>query len=145
MINANFDTGVLVVKKVNSELFEGLKNGVKHGAHTTYYEDGTEHVAGFYNEGQKSATWMYYDRYGQRERQENYKDGRPNGKWMEWHANKKVKSESTYVNGRLNGKVIKRDRTGKVLYEAIYKNGKRMKVITKGGGQNQGGGFPNGY
>jgi len=49
--------------------------------------------------GKKDGKWIWWNKNGQKVRQENYKDGKKDGKQTDWNKNDQKWVEATFING----------------------------------------------
>ena len=78
----------------------------------------------------KTGKWTFYDKYGEKIREQMFKSGRPDGKTIEYFANGKVSSTGTYDDSKRVGQWVYYDQEGKVVHKVTFdKNGKKINEL----------------
>ncbi len=79
-----------------------IKNGLRHGTWSFWYENGQKESEVNYKNGQKDGKSTWWNKKGQKVKQKNYKNGKLDGKLIEWFQfNGQIKREENYKNGKI--------------------------------------------
>jgi len=108
---------------------ENFKDGLLHGAVTTYHSISKEdtlldpnspvkEMSGQYTNGKKNGLWTYWAKNSQKIVELTYQDDKFNGKWTSWYINGQKKKEGVYDNGKQIG-----------LWNFWTQDGKQLEVI----------------
>lgn len=95
--------------------------GIKNGAHTSYYLNETIHVTGQYINDIPDGNWLEYDLDGNIHRSEFYKNGKREGAWK-YYKDGKIIWVNNYSNGKPYGwfKLFRYDQN---VMEGVYQFG----------------------
>lgn len=108
------------------ELTGTLKNGLRDGHWSEYYEDGAPASEGDYRNNQEVGPWKYWFEHGVLQCEGTFEAGASTGVWKTYYENGKPESEGTYTNGKKEGSwKIYDEKTGALSTEK-YENGQRI-------------------
>jgi antitoxin component YwqK of YwqJK toxin-antitoxin module len=109
-------------------------NGKYEGEYTEQWQEGTKGMKakGQYKDGKKTGHWVYENKYGKKESEENYLNGELDGTSISYDCdNGKPSKMYEYTKGEKNGPYKEYwCNTGKVMVEGTYVAG-RVKGIRK--------------
>jgi len=106
------------------ELTGALKNGLREGHWTEYYEDGTPASGGNYRDNREVGPWKYWFENATLQCEGSYEAGKQAGVWKTYFDNGKPESEGTYTNGVKEGPWKTYDEKTGALSTVTYENGK---------------------
>ena len=103
-------------------------NGNYEGEYTEQWVEGTKGMKakGQYKDGKKTGHWVYENKYGKKEKEENYLNGELEGTWISYNIDSGKPSEMyEYSKGEKNGPYkIYYSNTGTVMESGTYENGR---------------------
>ena len=82
--------------EVSGEEQGKLKNGLREGFWTIYWDSGQLHSKGNYHNGKENGYWVFYFENGVIWRKADIKDGNYDGKVTKFHPNGKLSAEGAY-------------------------------------------------
>lgn len=123
--NQEYFTGYVENTKVNKDGIKyvaekgNVKNGIKDGEYTTYWDNGKVSRKETYQSGELNGVLSKYNVYGDLLEQATYVNGEVEGPYIKVDGYKGIKIVGTFKNGVSVGK-----------YEEYYLNGKLHKTLT---------------
>ena len=116
--------------KVTGEQQDFLKNGIKEGYWSRYYENGQLIDKIEYVNNKKNGPWINYYRNGNVFVKGNYKNNELHGEYFKYYTNGTLKEKGNYKNNELDGEYNKYYTNGTQKEKGIYNNGKLLEVFT---------------
>ena len=127
-----------------------MKDGKKHGLHTTWWPNGYKrqilsykngllhgHCSEFYSTGRRGREYAYknnrksglaatWDDKGRKIKQSMYKDNMLHGKTIDYYLNGYKRSEINYKYNKLHGSSSTWDEKGRKISETRYRDGRKL-------------------
>jgi antitoxin component YwqK of YwqJK toxin-antitoxin module len=92
-----------------------FKNGVLHGEALAWYKNGQMHRRGYYNKGQISGKWEFWDENGRKAIEAYYKEDILSGSYMALYNNGKVKEKGQFSANRRTGEWLYYSEDGQLI------------------------------
>jgi antitoxin component YwqK of YwqJK toxin-antitoxin module len=111
-------TGRCIVVYRNTDIVKEeftFKKGLLHGEALTWYKNGQIRRKGFYQKGQISGKWEFWEENGQKTIEANYTDDILNGSYIALYSNGKIKEKGQFSDNRPIGKWVYFNEEGQVI------------------------------
>ena len=95
-----------------------FKKGLLDGESSAWYKNGQIRRKGYYNKGQISGKWTFWDEQGNKTLEAHYRHDTLNGTYIALYANGNIKEKGQYSANKQSGKWTRYDEDGKVIQSA---------------------------
>lgn len=97
--------------------------GKLQGPYVERNKNGNVRIKGQYKNGEKENTWIYYDRNGNKIKEESYVDNVIHGPYKTWYPDGAIMIEANFQNGQLHGPYKRKFQNGQVKMGGEYNQG----------------------
>ncbi|MBM3160480.1 MAG: toxin-antitoxin system YwqK family antitoxin [Bacteroidetes bacterium] len=106
------------------------RNGLLHGSHQMFDENGRIELNFFYKNGQKHGKWNIFYPDGKEARVEEWSEGLKNGEFKTYDVFGKIISQASYTKNLPEGKHLENYPDGNPKHVTIYQKGKKVEEYT---------------
>jgi len=106
------------------------QNGLLHGAHQTFNENGKIEISFFYKNGKKHGKWHIFYPDGKEARVEEWQDGLKNGEFKTCDEFGKIINQAFFKKDLPEGKHVENYPDGKPKHIAVFLKGEKLEEYT---------------